>query len=325
MDNFTPQSYLQTAVLFIVFNRPNATSQVFEAIREAKPPRLYIASDGFRKERKGEDKKVAKVREIVTAVDWPCKVKTLFRTNNVGCQLGPRSGIDWFFENEDFGIILEDDCVPSQSFFWFCEELLKRYKNDESIMAITGTNITTQLNFNADFYLSKYFLPWGWASWQRAWKKYDPYIEEWGKLRKKEWLKGLGLGGFPFEITFKKIFNQTYQLKDAATWWDYQWIFSCWKHNGLIIAPSKNLIKNIGFGSDATHTFADDKYKSNLLISEMKFPLKYPENLEVDRNADLFITKNWFQATWVGLAKSIILKLPGAKNLNRIRKKVIRK
>ena len=323
-NEFTPPAPLQTAVLFIVFNRPDTTAQVFEAIRQAKPPRLYVAADGPREGREGEAERVVKVREIATAVDWPCEVKTLFRNENVGCQFGPRLGIDWFFQHEEYGIILEDDCLPSQSFFWFCEEILERFQDDDSVMAVTGTNITRELTFEADYFFSKYALMWGWGSWRRAWVKYDPDLSDWESLKKRKWLKRLNIGGLPFEYTWQRIFDRTIHLRDEATWWDYQWIYTCWLHNGLTIAPAKNLIRNLGFDGDATHTFGHDPYRSNLIPEEIYFPLKHPKNLVVNYDADAFISRHWFHASWINLIKSLILALPGAKMLNQTRKRVFK-
>jgi hypothetical protein len=132
-ESFTPQAPLQTAVLFLVFNRPDTTRQVFEAIRQARPPRLYVAADGARVGKLGEAERVDQVRKIAIDVDWPCQVKTLFRDKNLGCKKAVSSGIDWFFDNEEQGIILEDDCLPSQSFFWYCEDLLNKFKNYTSV------------------------------------------------------------------------------------------------------------------------------------------------------------------------------------------------
>ena len=321
IDAFEPPAPLQTAVLFLVFNRPDTTAQVFEAIRKAKPPRLYVAADGPRANRAGEAESVAKVREIATAVDWPCQLKTLFRTENVGCQFGPRGGIDWLFENEDYGIILEDDCLPSQSFFWFCEEMLKRYREDESIMAITGTNIINQLTFDGDYFFSKYPLMWGWASWRRAWVKYDPDLADWKNLRKGRWLKSLDLGGLPFESTWKQIFDRTVQLGKDATWWDYQWIYSCWVSDGLTIAPAVNLIRNIGYSSDATHTKGDHPILSNLIANETNFPIVSPKIIAVNQQADLFISRIWFGVGWISLFKSMLMRFPGLRQINTLRKK----
>jgi hypothetical protein len=141
IDKFIPPKPLNTAVLFLVFNRLDVTKQVFQAIRQAKPPRLYIAADGARKNKEGEAAKVIAVRDhVLESIDWDCEVKTLFREENLGCKYAVSGAIDWFFEQEEMGIILEDDCLPSQSFFWFCEELLLRYKGDMRVGHIAGYN-----------------------------------------------------------------------------------------------------------------------------------------------------------------------------------------
>ena len=155
---FVPPHPLNTAVLFLIFNRLDTTKQVFEAIRQAKPPRLYIAADGARSSREGEAEKVQAVREyIIQNIDWECEVKTLFREQNLGCKYAVSGAIDWFFENEEMGIILEDDCLPSQSFFWFCEELLERYKDDMRVWHIGGSNFQNGIKRgDGDYYFSKY-------------------------------------------------------------------------------------------------------------------------------------------------------------------------
>ena len=170
----TPYHQLNTAVLFLVFNRPETTARVFDAIRKARPPRLYVAADGPRTNRPGEAERVEKVRQIATAVDWPCEVNTLFRKDNIGCKRAVSGAITWFFEKEEEGIILEDDTLPSQSFFWFCQELLEIYRDDERIFIISGYNKQDEWNAEkVDYFFSYFGGIWGWASWRRAWKHFD--------------------------------------------------------------------------------------------------------------------------------------------------------
>lgn len=318
-----PSNTLKTAVLFLVFNRPDTTREVFEAIRQAKPPRLYVASDGPRLDVEGEFEKVTLVRKIATRVDWPCEVFTLFQDKNIGCQFGPRAGIDWFFANEPHGIILEDDCLPNQSFFCFCEEMLDRYKNCEKIMAITGTNIAKNLKFNADYFFSIYPTMWGWASWKRAWVKYDPSLTDWNLLKKNGWLSNFGVGGLPFVKRWTAIFDLTDKLGAKATWWDYQWIYSCWRNNGLVVAPKVNLIKNIGLRWDATHNTTYDPILSNLVPVEFEWPIKIPKVIKHCREADMYIGRHWFKVSWSEYGKSILRQVPGFIFFNALRKKVI--
>lgn len=253
MNKFIPPHSLNTAVLFLVFNRLDTTKQVFEAIREAKPPRLYIAADGARELKDGEDEKVNAVREYITSnIDWECEVKTLFRDENLGCKMAVSGAIDWFFENEEMGIILEDDCLPSQSFFWFCEELLVKYKDDTRVGQISGFNPLNNFNNSDTSYLFSKFGPiWGWASWRRAWSNYDVHIKCWPEIKDGEIMSFI-TDSRKEAIWRESLFDDIYTKKIDT--WDYQWAFSKLINSELSIVPNKNLIQNIGFGDDATHT-----------------------------------------------------------------------
>ena len=163
-----------TPILFLIFNRPDTTFKVFEEIRKIKPAKLYIAADGPRPNVIGEEEKCTASRNIIKQVDWDCDVKTLFREKNLGCKIAVSSAISWFFENVEEGIILEDDTFPTQSFFWFCQELLDFYRNDSRIMHISGNNFQLgKIRGEGSYYFSKYNHIWGWATWKRAWRFYD--------------------------------------------------------------------------------------------------------------------------------------------------------
>lgn len=283
MTSFTPPAPLRTPVLFLVFNRPDNTARVFEAIRQAKPPRLYVAADGPRADREGEAEKVAKVREIATTVDWPCEVKTLFREKNLGCKYAVSGAITWFFEQEEHGIILEDDCLPSQSFFYFCEQLLDYYKQDTRILHIGGTNpLAKGVKTSSTYYFSEYNRIWGWATWRRAWRKYDPEITFWPDIKRKDVLRHLL--GKDESRKFTRIFSKVYENKIDT--WDYQWLLIRLLH-GRAIIPDVNLISNIGFGSEATHTKSLEHKLANLPLGEIIFPLQHPEFLIVNRTLDM--------------------------------------
>jgi hypothetical protein len=314
---------MKTAVLFLVFNRPDPTAKVFDAIRKAKPPRLYIAADGPRKERAGEADRVAKVRKIATAVDWPCEVKILFRDENLGCKYAVSGAISWFFEQEEQGIILEDDCLPSQSFFWYCEELLNRYNKNESIMAVTGTNITRGIFLEYDYFFSRYALMWGWASWARAWKKYDLELRNWPGTGQSKHLKRLGVKRIVEIINWKNRLNRT--KNNEINTWDFQWIYTCWFYNGMTVTPAKNLIRNLGFSKDATHTKGIHPILSNLQNNDLIWPLNEPLELAPHKNYDVFISKHWFGATWKSLIKSNLLRIPIISLFNKIRKQYFEK
>ncbi len=278
-DKFTPPHPLNTAVLFLVFNRLDTTKQVFEAIRRAKPPRLYIAADGAREKKDSEAKKVKAVRDfILNNIDWECEVKTLFRESNVGCGPNVKSSIDWFFEHEDMGIILEDDVCPVQSFFWYCEELLIKYQSDDRIGMISGTNHTDYKPVKDSYIFSKYKGCWGWATWKRAWKNMDFEMDWLNSPSKEIIIKNMGFG--KDSVTHWNNAIKSIQNKSVSSW-DWQWYFSLASQGQLCIFPKVNLVSNIGFGEDATHTFGDPK-EVFIKTKEIPFPLHHPQYILVD-------------------------------------------
>lgn len=307
MDKFIPPKPLNTAVLFLVFNRLNVTKHVFQSIRQAKPPRLYIAADGARKDKTGEAEKIAAVRDYVLPnIDWNCEVKTLFREENLGCKYAVSSAIDWFFKQEEMGIILEDDCLPSQSFFWFCEELLERYKNDTRVWHISGCNFQDgQVRGDGDYYFAKYIHVWGWASWANRWKYYDVDMKSYEQFNASNQIPNL---------FYKKESQQYWSGVFSKTWsgkidtWDYQWVYTVLSNSGLSILPNKNLISNIGFGPDAVHTTnAKSKY-SKLPKYELPFPPKNPLFILQSSTADEF-TESKMRAFRKNKRKNILSRI----------------
>lgn len=243
---------MQSPVLFLVFNRPTPTAKVFEAIRAVRPPRLYVAADGPRADREGEAVRCAEVRRIATQVDWPCEVRTLFRDENLGCKAAVSSAITWFFEQEAEGVILEDDCVPHPEFFSYCDTLLERYRNDERVWVVTGDNFQQGIRRgDASYYFSKYNHVWGWASWRRAWWHYQGDIPFWPDWRRSaDWMEH---AADPVERRYwTQIFDRIH--RNEIDTWDYPWTACIWYHGGLTATPNTNLVMNIGFGPDATHT-----------------------------------------------------------------------
>jgi len=263
--SFIPPHPLNTPVLFSVFNRLDTTKQVFQAIRQAKPPRLYVAADGARLNKEGEACKVQAVRDyIMQNIDWECEVKTLFRDSNIGCKLAVSDGIDWFFENEEQGIILEDDILPGQSFFWFCENMLNKYKYDTRVGQISGFNYGFVMpDESYDIFFSKYGFIWGWATWRRSWKLYDVNMKLFKDAMKYDIFENFFSKNKKAEVEkFRKVaFNE-------IDTWDYQWSFARFINRMYTIVPKKNLITNLGFGEDATHTFGRNPYQ-NIEITEM--------------------------------------------------------
>lgn len=280
---FSSHRPLSTAVLFLVFNRPTVTAQVFEAIRSARPPRLYVAADGPRSGREGETERCTAVRRIVTHIDWPCEVKTLFRSQNLGCKRAVSEGISWFFEHEEQGIILEDDCLPNRSFFSFCENLLNRYKSEERVWVITGDNFQGGIKrSDASYYFSHYNHVWGWASWRRAWKMADMDLNFWPKWKQSKVWKGFWSNRIARRY-WEKIFDRMYR-REIDTW-DYPWTACVWFHGGLTATPNVNLVSNIGFGEDSTHTALSNSPLANLQATELD-DLQHPNGIERNEDAD---------------------------------------
>ncbi len=286
----------QSPLLFLVFNRPETTERVFATIRQARPTRLYIAGDGPRPDKEGEAELVRRVREIVTAVDWDCEVRTLFRDHNLGCKMAVSGAISWFFEQEEEGIILEDDCVPHHSFFPFCSELLQKYRHDTRVMAISGDNFQDGNQRTAhSYYFSRYFHCWGWASWRRAWSLYDGDMSSWPAFKSSDLLNDLANNEESFVNYWTNLFDS---FKDGKIdTWDYPFLYACWVNSGLTILSNVNLVTNIGFDEVATHTKDKNCVLSSLPVQEIAFPLSHPPFMIRDALADAYTERNVFSIT----------------------------
>jgi hypothetical protein len=312
MEKFIPQKSLDTAVLFLIFNRLDTTKQVFNAIKKAKPPKLYIASDGARKHKKNELKIVEEIREFVLKnIDWHCEIKTLFRNENLGCKKAVSDAITWFFNNEEQGIILEDDCLPTQSFFWYCEELLNKYKNDLRIWHISGNNFHFGWTRDNDYsyYFSYYGSIWGWATWKSRWKEYDVNIRNYNEIKNKNYL--WDLFGNQIEANFR--YRNLDEILKGLDTWDYQWAFARFINSGLSIVPLNNLVKNLGFGKEATHTNSKNDKRANMSYYDIKLPLKHPTFIIRDKISDDKFFKDFVKNSYI------------TYNIKKIIKKVLKK
>lgn len=286
---------MNTPVAFLVFNRPEQTARVFQAIRQARPPRLLVVADGPRPDRPDEAERCAAARAVVERVDWDCEVLRNYSDVNLGC--GPRvaTGIDWVFGQVDEAIILEDDCVPQPTFFPFCEELLERYREDERVMSITGNNfrsLSEKSPAHGRYYFSRFPIPWGWASWRRAWRHYDIRLGAWPELKQADWLSGLFRDRRDARF-WTRTFDSVCGLDRPHTW-DYQWTFACWQQSGLTIAPSVHLVSNIGFGPEATHT-TGYTVGADSPTRPMEFPLRHPASVVRDSALDDYIQHIYYR------------------------------
>jgi hypothetical protein len=279
-----------TAILLLIFNRPEETRQVLSVLRTLRPARLYVAGDGPRPGRGGEPEAVAAARAAATDVDWDCDVATLFRDANLGCRRAVSGALDWFFDQEPEGIVLEDDCVPDRSFFAFCSELLARYRDDRRIMAIAGNNFQGGWARSEDsYYFSRYNHCWGWASWRRAWALYDRELAGWPEFRARGYLADIGDQDPDFVECWTKIFDRS--ARGETDSWAYRWTFSCWQQSGLTCLPRVNLVENIGFGPAATHTKAPH---CDTRAVSLAFPLHHPPSVVRDVVADTRTTRLHF-------------------------------
>lgn len=294
---------LETPVLFLIFNRPDTTEKVFEEIRKAEPKQLFIAADAPREGVEGEKEKCRKTKEIVSKIDWDCEVKRLYRDKNLGCKNAVSGAIDWFFENVEQGIILEDDCLPSQSFFMFCQKMLEKYNNDDRIMHVSGTNPHYGESFtDYSYYFSKFSFVWGWATWKKRWNEYDVDIKNFPEFEKEKIIESIFNEKFKqkyFLDKFKKVYNNKIDT------WDYQWTYTIMSSNGLSIYPETNLIHNIGFNENATHTTSADEYKKNNYARNLDFPLKHPKFMLFNSKAD----KNIFNNSYVSRKAFFLSKI----------------
>ncbi len=289
-----------TPILFLVFNRPESTKRVFEIIRKVKPKKFFIAADGPRLKKDSEKEQCESVRTIVTQIDWECELVTLFRDKNLGCGKAVSEAITWFFSHVEEGIILEDDCLPSSSFFLFCSELLDRYRDNKKIALISGNNFQMgKQRGNSSYYFSRYTHIWGWATWRRAWNDYDYKMSEY------EWLKT----NYPHKKLLPKGMMDAVKYERFDTW-DVQWMYTNFLKDRLSIMPNINLVENIGFTDDATHTRTSiPDYVKYSLSGELYFPLKHPVKIKVNIKADLFSAKMNFNINTISFIQTIYRKL----------------
>ncbi len=243
---------VKTPVVLLIFNRPDLTAQVFQAVRQARPAKLFVVADGPRSSRPEDAEKCAMTRAILNQIDWDCEVKTCFSETNLGCKNRVSSGLDWVFEMVEEAIILEDDCVPHPTFFRFCDELLAYYRCDRRVMVVAGNNFQVgRKRTNDSYYFSRYNHCWGWATWKRAWSYYDNDMKLWPTMREQNWLQDI-LGDRKAVKTWRSIFQSVYE--NSVNSWALRWTLSCWLQSGLTVLPNVNLVSNIGFGTDASHT-----------------------------------------------------------------------
>ncbi len=278
---------LQTPVALTIFNRVEHTKRVFAVIRQVQPAQLLIIANAPRLDRADEVERCSQVRAVVEQVDWDCQVLRKYADTHVGIRQQLSTGFNWVFEQVETAIFLEDDCIPDPSFFYFCQEMLERYKDDQRIMAISGQNIQFGRHpIPHSYYFSRHFHSWGWASWRRAWQHYDVDMASWPQVRDSGLLNHI-LADNQAVAYWTTLFQQTYERKIQT--WDYQWTLACWLQSGLTILPDRNLISNIGHNLGATHTEHQANTCYDTMPTEaMQFPLVHPPHVVRHDQADRF-------------------------------------
>jgi hypothetical protein len=280
---------LKTPVAFFIFNRPDTTELVFNEIAKVRPTKLLVVADGPRPSRAEDAENCAAARKIIERIDWDCEILTNYAEDNLGCKVRVSSGLNWVFEQVEEAIILEDDCLPHPSFFAFCEEMLERYRHDDRVSQIGGCNFQQgRLPEPYSYYYSIYHHIWGWASWRRAWRDYDIEMRMWPAFRDENWLQNL----LPTKRSLKRwtdVFQAVYEGRIDT--WDYQWVYSSWVKGRLAITPTSNLVSNIGFRPDATHT-TQKTHEAEIPTERMPFPLRHPPFFMRNTQADLHTQTN---------------------------------
>jgi len=279
---------LSTPVVFLIFNRPDLTRRVFEVISKAKPRQLFVVADG---PRSSEDvEKCAQTRAVIDRIDWECDMHKNFSDKNLGCGRRISSGIDWVFSQVDEAIILEDDTLPVDSFFTYCQLLLERYRDDARVMTINGNNFQSgQSRSEYSYHFSKYNACWGWATWRRAWMHYDYEMKTWPVFKRSGMLEGICED--PCEQQFwSELFDSMHANPAVIDTWDHQWKYACWSQNGLAIEPSVNLVSNLGLArSDATHTTGNNPMLEQISKTREIMEIKHAPLVARNRAADQYI------------------------------------
>jgi len=299
------------AVLVIAFNRPEHLAQVIDRLREVEPRSVYVAIDGPRADRVGELDKVEACRNLTHSIDWPCQLHTLFHDKNLGCGRGVSTAISWFFGNESRGIILEDDIVPDYSFFPFCEVLLDRYEDDDRVFAISGCNFVPAAGLTdptAPYRFSQVPHIWGWATWRRSWARHHLDITNWRERLPPRHIWDRVGKSVPGTVYWTGTFEL--MARQEVDTWDAQLVLAAMESGQLTATSNVNLIRNVGFDAEATHTLVD---RGDLQPQgSVSLPLREVP-VERDERADAWTLRHHFRATWRGIMEQ------GLRHLNRQR------
>lgn len=281
-------------VLLTIFNRPEKTKAVIENLRQIRPNRLFVAADGPRLDSPQDRENCRLARQAATDIDWACDINTRFLDVNIGCDPAVSSAIEWFFQNVEFGIILEDDCIIHPHFFTFCGEVFVRYFNDQRIMQISSLSPYAEREYPYDYHFSRAFrCSGGWGTWRRAWKHFTSNMDRYSDEEAFAILKAY----YPDHTKCLQIYRKFLEFKKGSfNNWDFQWNMACYAQNGLSIVPEKNLMINIGFGEDSTHTNHMNPVFENIQVQPIKFPLQHPLIMYADSKPERILEKRIYRS-----------------------------
>lgn len=312
---------MDVPVLFLVFNRPETTLRVFEAIRQARPKCLFLVADGPRPDRPDDAARCEEVRNICSRIDWPCDATFDFRVENLGCREGIIRAINLFFEHVDSGIILEDDCLPHPDFFRFCRETLERFRDDRRVMSVGGMNMAgTWKETDQGFHFSHLYHTWGWATWKRAWNEFDADMKPWRLPECRQRIRDVLADCRHFAMCRERFDMTRSGLIEA---WDYPWFFSCLLNSGLTVVPCVNLISYIGFTGNATNTIQQRDPLARQASYDFPFPLQASPFTTVDRAYDRIAFRKRFgsyPSWWLKSRLKTLLRWTGSANYERAKR-----
>ncbi len=291
---------MNTPILLLVFNRPDFVEKLIKRISIVQPKKLYIAFDGPRNEI--DQQKINEITILFQNIQWESDLKFLYRETNLKTYKAIPSAINWFFSNEEEGIILEDDCLPDASFFSYCEILLEKYRNDDNILSISGNNLENKSYGDGSYFLCKIPHIWGWATWKKSWEKFDINMKMYPQFKSSNKIKEC-INTVPSQKRFTRLFDLAY--KDKNNIWDFKWTFAHFYFENYSIIPNKNLVTNIGFDLRATNLLSEDNFLSNLPLEEIT-NIKHPENLKSYYEYDIFLETTIFKPHDL---RSILIKL----------------
>jgi hypothetical protein len=268
----------EVPVLLVVFNRPDKARRVLARLREVRPRLVFVAADGPRDDVPQDAAACLATRSAVAEeIDWPCDVRTCFQPANLGCKRGPETAISWFLSQVPDGIVLEDDCLPTADLFPYCADLLERYAADDEVMMVSGHNpVGTVAGARSSYLFSRTAQTWGWATWRRAWDHYDPGMADWATPAGQRAVRAR-MSAAEFRVT-RRLFDRVHAGSLDA--WDYAWAFAMHRRGGLCAVPAGNMVVNIGFDRDATHTGNPRAAEARTPVHPLAFPLVHPASIE---------------------------------------------